>query len=276
MRITLLYVIVHFFSCYAFYQSSSLFQMAYFKKMLLLSSNIYDKECMSYRSHRSCYDSEYEVLYKQYFEDEIHSVTYHDVLNKEIIVVFRGTTTPYDWIQNFKIWQKKLDEFNSTSKVHYGAYEKLVRNNSLRHIQHTIRPYIDDEYSIFFTGHSAAGQMATICGFIFSKLYNNSFVTYSFGSPFVGNKHFVNEANDMKNFIHYRIFNKNDIVPRLRLPNYRHHGLPVYFNRFSQMIYDTRDNISHRYPIRLSPFFIRDHLINEYIRSVLEFIQMQK
>ena len=69
------------------------------------------------------------------------------------------------------------------------------------------------------SGHSLGGALAHIAvPFIYEK-YNNSITCFTFGSPRVGNKHFV-QWFDNSVTTNYRICNKNDIITSIPL-NYQ-------------------------------------------------------
>ena len=84
--------------------------------------------------------------------------------------------------------------------------------------------------TLWFTGHSLGGAMATICAgrCLLSSIPSNPQELYTFGSPRVGNKRYVNHAK----INHFRFVNNNDIVTRVPPPwlGYRHTGQQMYFD----------------------------------------------
>lgn len=89
---------------------------------------------------------------------------------------------------------------------------------------------IENTKTLWFTGHSLGGAMATIsAGRCFlSHIDSNPRQLYTYGSPRVGNKRYVNHVN----LEHLRWVNNNDIVTRVPPPwmGYRHTGTQLYLN----------------------------------------------
>jgi len=82
----------------------------------------------------------------------------------------------------------------------------------------------------WFAGHSLGGAMATICAsrcFLSDKCPNPAEL-YTFGSPRVGNRRYVNYVT----LTHYRWVHNNDIVTRAPPPwiGYRHSGTEMYLD----------------------------------------------
>ena len=84
--------------------------------------------------------------------------------------------------------------------------------------------------SLWFTGHSLGGAMATICAgrCLLSHIRSEPSGLYTFGSPRVGDKRYVNYTQ----IPHYRWVNNNDVV--VRVPpfwfGYRHSGTELYID----------------------------------------------
>ncbi len=88
-----------------------------------------------------------------------------------------------------------------------------------------------NEKTLWFTGHSLGGAMATICAgrCYLSDIPSMPHALYTYGSPRVGCKRFVNFVE----LDHSRFVNNNDIVTRVPPPwmGYRHGGKEWYLNR---------------------------------------------
>lgn len=89
---------------------------------------------------------------------------------------------------------------------------------------------IENKKTLWFTGHSLGGAMSTIsAGRCFlSHIESNPWQLYTFGSPRVGDKRFVNHVS----LEHYRWVNNNDIVTRVPplWMGYRHTGAAMYID----------------------------------------------
>lgn len=92
------------------------------------------------------------------------------------------------------------------------------------------RELIDNTKTLWVTGHSLGGAMASICAGRCHLSHIPSFPQelYTFGSPRVGNKRYVNHVK----LVHYRWVNNNDIVTRVPPAwfGYRHTGQIMYLD----------------------------------------------
>lgn len=89
---------------------------------------------------------------------------------------------------------------------------------------------IENQKKLWFTGHSLGGAMATIsAGRCFlSHIESNPRQLYTYGSPRVGDKRYVNHVQ----LEHFRWVNNNDVVTRVPPPwmGYRHTGTQLYLD----------------------------------------------
>jgi predicted lipase len=107
---------------------------------------------------------------------------------------------------------------------------KSMKNEIYENVNNISKKY--DTQQILITGHSLGGAIATLLSF--DILYNNlnyDIKLITFGSPRVGNQHFV------ENFNKYNIYSKRithyyDIVPHLpqQFLNYRHISQEIWYN----------------------------------------------
>ena len=151
----------------------------------------------------------------------------HIVWNDEyIVLVFRGTqvTEIADIKADFNAWP---DAGQSGGWVHNGF------QNALDAIWAPILDILVDhtDKKIMICGHSLGAGMATIAA---SRLKNDNPMLFTFGSPRVGNKPFIDSFKDI---IHYRFVNNNDIVTAVPMAftGYRHHGQCMYIDYHGQI-----------------------------------------
>lgn len=89
---------------------------------------------------------------------------------------------------------------------------------------------IHNTKTLWFTGHSLGGAMATICAgrCFLSHISSSPEALYTFGSPRVGNKRYVHHVD----LDHHRWVNNNDIVTRVPPTwfGYRHTGEVMYLD----------------------------------------------
>ena len=157
--------------------------------------------------------------------------------NKEIIVVsFRGTTDTKDWITNLDL---KLIEGPFEGKVHCGFYTSL--SNVWQKINSTIVDFRDHkEKSLWFTGHSLGGALATLAVARFREKDIPVNGLYTFGQPRAGDREFARNFNfDFKPYT-YRFVNNNDLVTRIpsRSRQYSHVGTFKYFTEPGEFVED--------------------------------------
>ncbi len=94
---------------------------------------------------------------------------------------------------------------------------------------------VNNTRTLWFTGHSLGGAMAAICAgrCRLSYIHSNPRALFTFGSPRVGNRRYVNYVQIET----YRWVNNNDIVPRVPPAwlGYRHKGQEVYLNAYGKI-----------------------------------------
>lgn len=139
----------------------------------------------------------------------------------EIVIAFRGTepTESRDIKADLNVWP---DHAEAGGWVHNGF------QNALNKIWSGILLLLNDhqDKQILICGHSLGGAMATVAA---SRLKEKQPKLYTFGSPRVGNKDFVESFG---NVVHYRFVNNNDLVTTIPMAflGYRHHGSCMYIN----------------------------------------------
>jgi triacylglycerol lipase len=94
---------------------------------------------------------------------------------------------------------------------------------------------VHNSRTLWFAGHSLGGAMAAICAgrCKLSYIKSNPRALYTFGSPRIGNRRYVNYVQ----LEAFRWVNNNDIVARLppAFLGYRHKGQEIYLNAYGQI-----------------------------------------
>ena len=129
--------------------------------------------------------------------------------------------------------------------------------------------------TLWFAGHSLGGAMATICAgrCRLSHIDSNPQGLFTFGSPRVGNKRYVNYVN----LEYTRWVNNNDIVTRVppAWMGYRHTGTEIYIDAHGRVrkLYGwrrTKDRLRGLWMglrrWQIDPF--SDHAIDQYVASI--------
>jgi triacylglycerol lipase len=140
-----------------------------------------------------------------------------------------------------------------------------------------------NELPLWFAGHSLGGAMATICAerCKVSKIPSNPQALFTFGSPRVGDRAYVNYCE----LVHFRWVNNNDIVTRVPPPwfGYHHGGREMYIDCKGRV----RDVEGWRRAVDRLRGFLRglrrfkidhfsDHSIEQYIAYLHTAVQKQQ
>ena len=116
-----------------------------------------------------------------------------------------------------------LEPSGQGGKVHRGFKEALDEVWQKKKLLAYIRGKDNGRRTIWFTGHSLGGALATLA----ADRYGNVRGLYTFGSPRVGDHHFKSDFHVSA----YRIVNNNDIVARVPPEGlYRHVGNLKYID----------------------------------------------
>lgn len=154
------------------------------------------------------------------------------VQDKTLYVCFRGCNSLNDYIKSIDIRSCKIS--GETMKIHNGYCENI--RNSIKDLEHEILTSIEKNpiQDIVYTGHSAGGAMSLIfCLFLQNHLLSNDIVQhcYTFGSPKVGDRNFVETLEYIigSNYIRCETF--NDIVSLFPIhSSFEHGGIPIIFD----------------------------------------------
>jgi len=131
-------------------------------------------------------------------------------------IVFRGSSSIFDFISDFDFLQIPLDGYpiEENIRIHRGFYMQF------KSVRDKLFADIDPNKKLVFCGHSLASSCATIAALYYGSLHKETDITcITFGSPRIGNSGFVNLYNSIvKNTL--RFITEKDIVPVMSLPIY--------------------------------------------------------
>lgn len=124
-------------------------------------------------------------------------------------IIFRGTKTLGDWINNIDI-RKVQTRFGD---IHKGFARSL--NSISIHVIQEIESTFDKPPKLCLCGHSRGGAFAMIATAVLTELGYDPISVYTFGQPKVGGHYFCEwwEHNVTAEYV--RVINKKDIVPHL-------------------------------------------------------------
>jgi triacylglycerol lipase len=189
--------------------------------------------------------------------------------DEDCIVACRGTE-PNEWNDIKADVNAAAVVTETLGKVHKGFNTEV----------NDLWPMLEDalaanKKTLWFCGHSLGGAMATICAgrCFLSEIPSNPKGLFTYGSPRVGDKQFVNYVK----LDHSRWVNNNDIVTRVppAWMGYRHGGQEYYLDRYGRLRrvngwFRVRDRI-RGFLHGLTQFRIdhfSDHSIDRYIENI--------
>ncbi|KAJ7090136.1 Alpha/Beta hydrolase protein [Mycena epipterygia] len=165
---------------------------------------------------------------------DLHGYVARDDTRKEIIVAFRGSVTPANFITDALATLVDWDTTHSNvvappgTKVHFG-FQNVWSKVSAKTLE-TVRTELAAHpgYSIVVTGHLLGGAMAALAGINLQMLYPTTVVRlYTYGQPRTGNAVFATWVDTLitpqRSF---RVVHSNDGVPTM-VPmalGYMHHS----------------------------------------------------
>ena len=174
-------------------------------------------------------------------------------------ITFRGTDSPENWKNDFRIWEKRIPYNNRGPeiKVHRG----FLNSYKSAGIRDKILGAIDNDVKyIKICGHSLGAALSLLCAFDVSDNFpDRDLEVIVFGCPRVGNRAFAKTYNSSVPKT-LRVENGNDIITKIPFPllnpflNFRHVGAKMNIGKL-------------KIPLVYSAF---DHTIQNYYSSLLE------
>lgn len=165
----------------------------------------------------------------EHFADREGAQAYIFGSDTDVVVACRGTE-PNDWNDVKADVNAFMVVAETVGRVHRGFKQEV--DDLWPQLEELIA---DEERTLWFTGHSLGGAMATISA---GRCYLAHIPAipegvYTFGSPRVGTKRYINHAD--VNLV--RWVNNNDIVPRIppTWMGYRHTGRRIYINTYGKV-----------------------------------------
>jgi len=139
---------------------------------------------------------------------------YMGVLKDTIYVVFRGSSSIRNWIDDMEVFKTGYP-YCDKCEVHKGFYKtsEALKIDVINEIKKMFSTNTNKMNNIIITGHSYGAAIATL---ISLELYNKGIQNkvYNFGQPRIGNKEFSKFSNSiMKEY--YRFTHNRDMVPHV-------------------------------------------------------------
>ena len=186
-----------------------------------------------------------------------------------VYVTFRGTSSFKDILEDLDI---KRTRVSGKIKVHKGFYKQFqsVQIN----ITKSLLKLTENATRIIFTGHSLGGALAQIAAVYYGDMLKDIFITcYTFGSPRVGNKYFVEWfSNSVDENV--RVVNDNDPVPMVPTMFYWTHTNNICIKLDEESVkYIEKDTPWYKRLFKLFESNIQAHSCDEYISRMKLFKQ---
>ena len=184
----------------------------------------------------------------------------------KVILSFRGTKEPRDWITDAEFFRIKL---NDNIEIHEGFYKSWlsIKLQILDFVKTIDKP-------LYITGHSLGGALANICSWELSSQKIPFVGCITYGEPRSGNKTWIRQCDELFGERKIRLVNNVDIVPRIPgvLLGYRHTIRNIYISENGQLYYDpplpvkiSLDIMAIGYDFKKGQFgLLKDHYIVDY------------
>jgi len=209
--------------------------------------------------------------------------------NKELILLaFRGTKSIRDWITDAKA---AFVSWRTFGKVHKGFHKAL--NYVWDDVITCIQDFHTNGQSVWLTGHSLGGALATLAFPQIVGLHMDVRGMYTFGQPRTGNKTFAARFDAKHRYRSFRVVNNEDLVTRIppRLMTYRHIGRIYYFDdkgvlhrgiEWWRVVLNRWASVNRRATARYdelreqNPNGVADHFLENYIKNIKKAIREQR
>jgi triacylglycerol lipase len=186
----------------------------------------------------------------------------------DVVVACRGTE-PNEWNDIRADVNARTEFVDPLGPIHRGFKREV--DDIWPHLEELLE---GEDRTVWFTGHSLGGAMATICASRCTSCASTSspVEVVTFGSPRVGTRNYLEHAGVQ----HVRWVNNNDIVTRMPPTwlGYRHTGVRMYIDRHGELRATTKRRADDRWAgfvdgIRGRRFdHFSDHAIKDYVRHL--------
>lgn len=215
--------------------------------------------------------------------------------NKLIIIAFRGTDEAGDWTDNFNLGRTDISKgkvgeidgwldsqhippipVSDLGKAHRGFHKAL--HDVWAEILSCVEEFRDNRQSVWLTGHSLGGALATLAAVEKVVVDQPFHGVYTFGQPRCCDRTLARSFNIEAKSRFFRFQNNNDIVSRIpqRVMGYSHVGNFIYISNEKELSVDIHwwfqflDRVQGTWEdiCKLGTDFIKDHDINLYVAAL--------
>lgn len=156
--------------------------------------------------------------------------------SEAVIVAFRGTKEPRDFLTDAKFTRKRPYGPDGFGHVHRGFMQAVIS------VIGKLDASLKGERKVYFTGHSLGGAKAMIAALAFSESDFEIGGVHTFGAPRVGNGQFRDYYNSKLGNVTLRWEAQGDPIPWMPplLFGYRHCGRAAYLKNDGRVIFEPR------------------------------------
>ncbi len=158
----------------------------------------------------------------------IDTQAFHYNDDENNVLIFRGTKELYDLLTDLSAEKVDYPYAPTHGKVHGGFFKGFdcVRSQ----IEDVFNKPENQKCTTILAGHSLGGALATLAAAFIAEKYHDKpcgkVMVYTYGSPRVGEKKWVEYFNTTRPIIHFRHRHHNDLVPTLP-PNHLNMRVPT-------------------------------------------------
>jgi len=208
-----------------------------------------------------------------YNKKRLHSLLLINHLDKEIVVVFRGSQYIEEWVKNINFKEKTIP-FCDKYKMHGGIlnmYTQEKVDNNMVYILDNLYYYFP-EYTKIFTGHSKGSVNCVLlaCELLDLLKEKYNYEIFLFGNPPVYNLPFGIYLNNNPNLKIYNVLNDNDIVTTLPFLGKYQVGTEVLLKNKSIIVIDHEYPYKKQLDIRRFYNSVGRHNLNNYIKKIYD------
>ena len=245
---------------------------------LLLNNNIkFNKHIFTNLNEKYHCSKSNKDIFGYFYNNKIYCIILLDHECKEINTIFRGSSYLNEWIQNFNLFETKLD-FNENYKMHSGIYNMYTYENADKNIINILKYlYLNFyNYKKVFNAHSkgcinsilTAYQLTNDKDYI-DQLYNKNFQIYCFGNPPVFNLELAKKICNLNNIKILNIINDFDIIPNLQY-NYHIGDEIIIHDDYTLSIKKKSEPYKYDNKICLFNLFlcIQNHDLDKYMKLI--------
>lgn len=156
---------------------------------------------------------------------------YVGVLDKTIYVVFRGSSSIKNWIDDAEVLKTEYLSYpDCKCNVHSGFYKSSenIKNQTIVAVQNMGVKY--GYTNIIVTGHSYGAAIAQLIGMELFKTGYHAVQVYNYGQPRIGDSYYAGFVSDILGGKLFRFVHDRDMVPHVPEVNYHHSCTELFEN----------------------------------------------